>query len=220
MRPTYSSVLYLADGGGPTVVLDQAADEISDCWPNIPQEAGIVMPCMNRWMVFPGELRHGMIPVDDSPTSRYVILYNFWSTHRPGPPNCQVPDFSSYKPMSAWSVASRHYLPRATLRRLQRNRKPSDRGGHTAQKVNIEIIENPSELACSSNFGELDVALPMPSRARLLQKRPLRVPWRHLALQATQVLGQDAPGADCGAVPRDLSSRLPLWEHTEYVCED
>merc|ERR1711865_788883 len=91
-RPTYSSVLYLADAGGPTVVLDQAADLHYDRWPQVPQEVHMVMPKVNRWMVFPGELRHGMIPVDDSKQRRWVILYNFWSYHVPGPPNCQVPD--------------------------------------------------------------------------------------------------------------------------------
>lgn len=216
LRPAYSSVLYLSDEGGPTVVLDQAADGASGCWPEVPQEGHVVMPRVNRWMVFPGELRHGMVPVDEGRDARYVILFNFWSSHRPGPPSCQVPDFSSYEPVSARSVASRYYLPEADLKKLYDNEKLRGCGGDagTRRRVPVETARSWDDLECSSTFGELPFAMPMPCLARLRNSpsgaAALHVPWRRLA---SERLGTDLPSAD-GAGPFDLIARLPLWEQS------
>jgi len=214
-RPAYSSVLYLANEGGPTVVLDQAADMHSPQWPQVPQEGYVVMPRINRWMVFPGELRHGMMPVDEDIRPRFVILYNFWSSHQPSGPNCQVPDLASYSPVSAKAPTAAHLLPAAQLDALVQSegaRSPGEPGGPTA--VAVEALVSPADFECGSDFGELAVRMPMPSLRRMREgprdAAAFHLPWRRLA---GEVLGRssEAPAVG-GGCPLALVERLPLWE--------
>jgi len=220
-RPTYSSVLYLADEGGPTVVLDQAADLHHLQWPDVPQEGYVVMPHVNRWMVFPGELRHGMIPVDDDKRPRYVILYNFWTSHQPAAPNCQIPDFTNYHPISAKSPTARHLLSQERLEDLRKMEamrlQPGKPGGPIP--LAVETLERTCDMEDSSEFGEQAVALPMPSVQRM-QSGPhdaavLYLPWRRLA---HEWLADSGNNALSGKVGRDsdkwvgLAERLHWWE--------
>lgn len=211
-RPAYSSVLYLADVGGPTVVLDQAADIHSPQWPEVPQEGYLAMPSINRWMVFPGELRHGMIPVDEDVRPRFVILYNFWSSHRPSGPNCQVPDFTNYSPVSAKAPTAAHILPGEQLDALARSeevRLVGEPGGSVA--LAVEALSSPADFESGSTFGELQLRLPMPSLRRMRagprDAGVFQLPWRQLA---GEVLG--GSGRAPGGAPPALGERLALWE--------
>jgi len=195
-RPTFSSVLYLADEGGPTVVLDQAADLQNPQWPQVPQEGFVVMPRVNRWMVFPGELRHGALSVDDDVKSRWVVLYNFWTSHRPGLPNCQIPDFRSYKPVSAYAPTARHLLPPIEIVQLAHGEEHRERSC-----VQLDTLDV-GDTTCSSDCGELPCAMPMPSLSCMRPARALYIPWRRLAADIT---GTRDPFPS-------LQSRLLSWE--------
>ncbi len=51
-----SSVLYLSDGGGPTVVINQTPGDL------LGPEAWLVRPCCGRLTAFSGDLLHGVLP--------------------------------------------------------------------------------------------------------------------------------------------------------------
>jgi len=223
-RPTYSSVLYLSDHGGPTVISDQAADLHHPQWPEIPQEGYLVMPRFNRWTIFPGELRHGCMPVDDDRTHRYVILYNFWTSHRPSGPNCQEPDLSHYLPISARAPTAKYLLPEDQLNDLTRSEEARliphmSPGGEDAagagglpRPVPVETLASPADFEDSSTFGELPLAMPMPSLGFLRQQQApvFHIMWGQLASEYLCRVGSRSH-LDGSYIPR-LSERLPLWE--------
>jgi len=176
------------------------------------------MPRVNRWMVFPGELRHGMVPVDDDKRPRYVILFNYWSTHQPGPPNCQAPDLSNYRPICAKAPTSKHLLPSEQLLDLRMSEEERQLGS-AGGPISLEVEEvEVGDLEWSSNFGELSLCMPVPALKRLRQgprdAALLHLPWR---LLAARFLGTDTT-ADSDArrkpvgLPLSLVERLLLWE--------
>merc|ERR1719324_919515 len=113
-----------------------------------------------------------MIPVDDSKARRFVILYNFWSTHTPGPPNCQIPDFSTYSPICEQAPTAKYLLPKSDLNMLRKCGR--------VKPVQEDILDDPSQMEWSSDFGELPFAMPLPV---LLPRSGLvvRLLWRHAA---------------------------------------
>ena len=124
LRPTFSSVLFLSDVGGPTVVLDQQARSGSH-FPVVPESGRAVSSRANRWFAFPGTSRHGAVALPNcheevrSGQKRSVILYNFWPKNTPRTSECEVlPDFSHYRPFCSWSPTARHLLCEVCLERL------------------------------------------------------------------------------------------------------
>ncbi|CAJ1339573.1 unnamed protein product [Effrenium voratum] len=120
LRPVYGTVLFLSDVGGPTTVLNQTAT-VEGHSPPVPA-CGCAVACRaNRWLVFPGELRHGAVGLD-SPSEfgqRAVILYNFWRKDVPRTPRCVPPDFSHYRPACAWAPTAKHMLCQQCLESFQ-----------------------------------------------------------------------------------------------------
>ena len=105
VHPLYASVLYLNDfPGAPTVVLQQtpSADGRTRV-PEVPSARERVDAVANRYIVFPGNLRHGVIPaeslaapaVPEDEELRLTFLVNFWD-RRPLPPLCFDYDGSIY----------------------------------------------------------------------------------------------------------------------------
>ena len=102
-HPIFGSVLYLNDfPGSPTVVLQQIAGPDGES--RIPQKAEHrerVPAVANRYVVFPGNLRHGVVPRKETPPPtdpdalRLTLLVNYW-TQRPMPPVCRDYDGSIY----------------------------------------------------------------------------------------------------------------------------
>jgi hypothetical protein len=73
VSPDLSSILYLSDAGGPTVILDATPSRRSA--PN----AGIaVYPRRGRFGLFPGTLLHGVLPGRPSRWPRVTMLVNWW----------------------------------------------------------------------------------------------------------------------------------------------
>ena len=95
VHPLRGSVLYLNRfPGAPTVILDQIPGPDGES--RVPEKARIrqaVDAVPNRYVVFPGNLRHGVVPdresklpaVDDE--FRLTFLVNYWD-RRPLPPIC------------------------------------------------------------------------------------------------------------------------------------
>eukprot|EP00971_Amphidinium_carterae_P166565 3301018-Amphidinium_carterae.1 len=167
------------------------------------------MPRMNRWMVFPGELRHGMMPIDSDPRPRYVILFNYWASHTPSAPNCQVPNFTSYAPLCASSPTSEFLLDEEWLEAMWNSEHARLQRG--VQKVQIERLTQPALLEYSSTCGELPVAMPMPSYTTMRRgETAFHVDWREAARQ----WHMNSPSADGQMLhdPGTLSQRLRLFE--------
>ena len=106
VHPMMASVLYLnAFPSSPTVVLDQiASPDGSSRIPPKPERREKVPAVPNRYLVFPGGLRHGVIPQKDSSSReaegdpgelRLTLLVNYWN-RRPLPPLCKEYDGSVY----------------------------------------------------------------------------------------------------------------------------
>lgn len=94
VHPIYSSVLYLNSfPSSPTVILNQIpTPDGKSRMPPKPTARKSVDAVANRYIVFPGNLRHGVIPArgeQKTPTSerRLTLLVNFW-IKRPLPPIC------------------------------------------------------------------------------------------------------------------------------------
>ncbi|CAJ1452064.1 unnamed protein product [Effrenium voratum] len=119
-RPVFSSVLYLGDVGGPTVILQQVAD--GGCHvPAVPARGWAVATVANRWLCFDGRLRHGAcsfgLREPRANEQRQVLLYNYWKL-RPAPPSCQVPHFEDYLPVCGVSPTAQYLLPASRVSSL------------------------------------------------------------------------------------------------------
>lgn len=102
VTPIYGSVMYLNSfPSSPTVVLNQVPSP--DGRSKVPAKAeirGVVHAVANRYMVFRGNIRHGVIPDKQGahpPTDelRLTLLVNYWD-RRPMPPLCFDYDGSIY----------------------------------------------------------------------------------------------------------------------------
>ena len=164
LRPEFSSVLFLSDVGGPTVVLNQQArgsDSIGGHVPEVPHHGSAVASRSNRWFAFPGTLRHGAVSLTNSRdevhsgAKRAVILYNFWPKHTPKTAECVQPDFSDYLPFCAWAPTARHILCDCCLKQLQR--EPMN-----AEKMVSVDLTKPSEMDHSVPMEGVLGFLPMP----------------------------------------------------------
>mmetsp|Transcript_21252 Transcript_21252/g.59351 ORF Transcript_21252/g.59351 Transcript_21252/m.59351 type:complete len:294 (-) Transcript_21252:34-915(-) len=71
-HPTWASVLYLSDDGGPTAVFDGDV-------------AVAVMPQLGRYLLFPGDRLHGVLhSLSDERYERLTLLINWWRRKPPG----------------------------------------------------------------------------------------------------------------------------------------
>lgn len=108
-HPTLSSVLYLTDAGGPTIILGQSVS--ADGRELIPPEVvdGVLSnPRRNSFLVFPGALRHGVVADgsarDGRPGAlRGSLLLNWWS-ERPMAPGCGEPPAEALTPWAETAV--------------------------------------------------------------------------------------------------------------------
>jgi hypothetical protein len=86
VHPLYSSILYLGDEGGATVIVDQRAitegvkivalepplEDTEHC------RAHVVLPEPNKFVIFPGWARHWVMAAEGE-GSRRTLLFNWWT---------------------------------------------------------------------------------------------------------------------------------------------
>src|SRR5262249_21387730 len=93
----------------PTVVLDQVlAEDGKSLLPPKGARSKIVEPAPNCYLVYPGELHHGVVtrPAPDMPQGlRLSLVVNYWD-RRPMPPVCRHDHGSIYAPLAlaAWGA--------------------------------------------------------------------------------------------------------------------
>lgn len=111
VHPLWSSILYLNRfPASPTIVLDQVLGPDGKSWIPPKAECGRTLDAIpNQYVVFRGDLRHGVVTQEDgtgsnNPASgkntsselRLTLLVNYWN-RRPSPPNCRDYDGSIYR---------------------------------------------------------------------------------------------------------------------------
>mmetsp|Transcript_72782 Transcript_72782/g.235311 ORF Transcript_72782/g.235311 Transcript_72782/m.235311 type:complete len:502 (-) Transcript_72782:30-1535(-) len=166
-RPEWSSVLYLTDEGGPTVILDQISCEEELYSPNIPLRGHVCMPRRNRLVVFRGDLFHGQLPEKiwhDTSEMRRVFVFNFWKRHTPEAPHCQRQDLSQHP-------AAQHMLLRPDDCRALEEAEARPR--EALVPVPRTALREAADFPHSSDFNHLQLAMPMPSMERLKETNGL-----------------------------------------------
>lgn len=97
LHPELGSIFYLTDVGGPTVITEQWSPHGSGYVPEKATHGFISRPERNKYLIFHGELLHGVAgggttqPVG---TKRLTFLVNWWDV-KPEEPNCSVLKYSS-----------------------------------------------------------------------------------------------------------------------------
>ena len=99
--PMKSTVTYLSDIGGPTVIFK---DEIYD-------KGYLSFPKKNKHLKFDGHLFHGVIgPLGDQPNKndkRITLLINYWS-YKPDGPNCEIITEKEKEKVNILKVSEKH----------------------------------------------------------------------------------------------------------------
>jgi hypothetical protein len=87
--PVLSTVTYLTDVGGPTLVLNQSSNRGGNKQePELPVKGVLVYPKKNRHMLFRGNLQHGVVgEFGQDGGERITFLVNWWDK-RPMAPYC------------------------------------------------------------------------------------------------------------------------------------
>lgn len=109
VRPAISSVLYLNDSGGPTLIVDDVASNASVRRPTTERGCLGFLPNSNRYGVFPGDRFHAVAITDDD-DDRITIAINWWA-EKPSAPLCIDPPLE----LSALLTAppDSHFFPTA-----------------------------------------------------------------------------------------------------------
>jgi hypothetical protein len=118
VHPLWSSILYLNRfASSPTLILDQVLGPDGSSWvPPEPKRGRSLEAIPNRYVIFRGDLRHGVIPreiaasatppvagseqVEGHPPLRLTLLVNYWD-RQPMPPNCRPYDGTIYAAISS-----------------------------------------------------------------------------------------------------------------------
>jgi hypothetical protein len=93
VRPQLSSVLYLGDAGGPTLIVDDVARDATARRPRTDLGAVGYLPVPNRYGIFPGDRFHAVASRDDD-RLRVTVAINWW-TEKPSAPLCILPRYDA-----------------------------------------------------------------------------------------------------------------------------
>lgn len=172
-RPRWSSVLYLTDEGGPTVIMEQVHTHGGRHVPLVPRRGYCAMPRRNRWVVFRGDLFHGTLPVElQRARMRRVFVFNFWRSHVPAAPHCQRLELRRHAAMRRLELSAQE-LDR--LRSAEASLPPP-------RSVPRQSFSRLEEMPHSSDFGYLPLRMPMPSAKQLKESTGLcEVNWADAA---------------------------------------
>ena len=99
--PARSSVLYLSEVGGPTVILPATPETEAR-----PRSAAIVWPSPGRYALFPGELLHGVLPGPASRWPRVAFFVNWWRAPLVSPRE-STPELRRASPPAGLGAAAR-----------------------------------------------------------------------------------------------------------------
>lgn len=97
LHPIWSSVFYVTDVGGGTLITNQFSPSGNGYTPETATEAAWSFPLANKFLLFNGTLLHGVVPLTPAMTppphlnspDRITFLVNFWHV-KPKEPNCQL----------------------------------------------------------------------------------------------------------------------------------
>jgi len=111
VHPIWSSVFYVTDVGGGTLIPDQWSPAGSGYEPEQPSKGWWVFPEQNKFMTFNGSLLHGVIPgkPNGRETERITFLVNFWA-EKPEAPNCELIDHEDVAGLKVYSKAEMRAL--------------------------------------------------------------------------------------------------------------
>lgn len=112
VHPSLSSVLYLGDAGGPTIIVDQRLTSSGERVPATPGRGMAYLPAPNRFGAFDGGLRHAVAGLDAASASatRRSLLVNWWRSKpepSPGSDGLQACVAISYEDPYFEAVAAR-----------------------------------------------------------------------------------------------------------------
>jgi hypothetical protein len=114
LHPEFSSILYLTNTGGCTLILDQHSPDGNGYDPVKADEGELVCPQANKYAIFNGTLLHGVMPGPSYPGAdepyRITFLVNWWPV-KPEEPNCV--------PLDTKSMPELQYLSKKKLKRLR-----------------------------------------------------------------------------------------------------
>jgi len=97
--PVLSTITYLTDEGGPTLVLDQSSNRGGNRQtPELPTKGVLVYPKKNRHVLFRGNLQHGVVGEfgEKRGGQRVTFLVNWWDK-KPMSPYCMSIDDTTGK---------------------------------------------------------------------------------------------------------------------------
>lgn len=129
-RPLMSSVLYLCDCGGPTVVVGSREECIERAAVANAEEsvqASIAFPCARSLLLFDGALLHAVLNTPDPPLGcaptaeqpRRTMLVNFWSEIPPGAMDVPLPTLPPCTELAVAEASSATLCVAAAAPRLQ-----------------------------------------------------------------------------------------------------
>jgi len=121
VHPMWSSILYLnAFPASPTIVYDQILAPDGHSWiPPKPLAGKSLDAVPNHYVIFRGDLRHGVVADETAPKTksrglRLTLLVNYWD-RRPIPPNCREYDGSIYPSIHNATLESGSTVRRSRL---------------------------------------------------------------------------------------------------------
>jgi hypothetical protein len=109
VHPLWSSIYYLTDFGGGTLITDQFSPHGNGYDPQSPELGAWSFPQYNKFTIFNGSLLHGVVSADPSQLDladnrdRITFLINFW-LEVPETPNCDILRHETVKGLRQFSV--------------------------------------------------------------------------------------------------------------------
>ena len=157
-HPLISSVLYLTEEGGPTVVAEQRSDDHGERVPRYPSRCYVFTPKLNRFSAFSGDLWHGVAAAatTNQPTVRRTLLVNWWR---------DAPARSSRRSKHRACNTPRYESPEFTRLSLDTNISEES---HKAHVTACEIV---SDIELARRMTSTSIPLLEPETAQLEEAR-------------------------------------------------
>ena len=164
--PSLSSVLYLTESGGPTVVLGQrpTMSKWSGNLALLPEEAtecDIMFPRRNRYMLFRGDLLHGVLPCNEL-EMRTTLLVNWWCGKKPKDPACSVPTIELMESLTKAKKTKKTKKTTTTKTKTRIKTSPNAPKTIALETTDLQTggkMLGTDSLACSKLTFDIDLSL-------------------------------------------------------------